>query len=130
MLRGSEGECPNRFWPPAQNRTCYGFENKRYVLEARPADFETARRECEAMGGALVELSAEGGSEEQRFLASIVPPDGAWIGLQPGSAGWTWIGTDRKVRVWSAGGLAGVVPVMGRYFALVTRDAGCCIKKR
>ena len=130
VLRGSERECPHRFWPPAQNRTCYAFENKRYVLEVWPADFGTARRECEAMRGALAELSVKGGAEEQRFLALIVPPDGTCIGLQPGSAGdprWTWIGSDRKVSVWSA---RGVVSAMGRYSALVTKDAEGCIKKR
>ena len=79
-------------------------------------------------------IDADGGDPEAIPVESVAnpaySPDGAWIGLQPGSAGWTWIGTDRKVSVWSAGGRAGVVPVMGRYFALVTRDAGGCIKKR
>ena len=97
VLRKSEGECPHRLQPPPGTRTCYHFAEKYYVLEPQTEEFQVARQQCENMGGVLVEIGPEEPEEEQHFLASIVPPDGAWIGLQPVNKQWLWISSKRKV---------------------------------
>eukprot|EP00803_Ostreobium_quekettii_P010902 evm.model.scf_276.2 EVM.evm.TU.scf_276.2 scf_276:4684-11230(-) len=104
-IRGAATECPHRLWNASMAETdmCYRFKGRHYLLRAEPKGFLSAAQSCTAIGGRLVELSDEGEGEgdQQHFLASIVPPDGAWIGLRPSaeSAGWQWVGSMRQVNI-------------------------------
>eukprot|EP00803_Ostreobium_quekettii_P005590 evm.model.scf_1709.1 EVM.evm.TU.scf_1709.1 scf_1709:6749-8593(+) len=95
-IRGTEAECTSRVWEQSASNVCHRFMNRHYVLGTQPTQFGIAEEECRTMGGRLAELTLEDGEDQQHFLASIVPPDGAWIGLQPIKNTWTWIGSMRK----------------------------------
>eukprot|EP00803_Ostreobium_quekettii_P000822 evm.model.scf_2522.1 EVM.evm.TU.scf_2522.1 scf_2522:2291-3532(-) len=91
-MRGPLSECPARSWRPSGETKCYAYGGRRYVLETQPAGFEAAQRRCKDMGGRLADPSVDQFNEDLHFLASIAPPDGAWVGLKPGSP-WTFLET-------------------------------------
>eukprot|EP00803_Ostreobium_quekettii_P005380 evm.model.scf_1018EXC.1 EVM.evm.TU.scf_1018EXC.1 scf_1018EXC:5720-9440(-) len=82
-LRGPMSECPARSWNASDAKNCYEFKGVHYVMVAEPTSFDEARQQCKDMGGRLAEPSVDQVKDELHFLASIVPPDGAWIGLRP-----------------------------------------------
>eukprot|EP00803_Ostreobium_quekettii_P006079 evm.model.scf_1342EXC.3 EVM.evm.TU.scf_1342EXC.3 scf_1342EXC:38101-43684(-) len=96
-LRGTAAECPSNLQYPSGARKCHNFRTKHYFLETEPKQFRVARQQCQALGGRLAELSAEDGGDQQHFLATIVPPDGAWIGLTLVEDEWMWDASMLKV---------------------------------
>eukprot|EP00803_Ostreobium_quekettii_P004200 evm.model.scf_1178EXC.1 EVM.evm.TU.scf_1178EXC.1 scf_1178EXC:13443-17623(+) len=95
-LRGSTSECPARSWRASDREKCYAFKSVHYVLVAEPTDFEEAQQRCKDMGGRLAEPSVEQFKDDLHFLASIIPPDGAWIGLRPGPQ-WKFLSSSQDV---------------------------------
>eukprot|EP00803_Ostreobium_quekettii_P002620 evm.model.scf_2754.1 EVM.evm.TU.scf_2754.1 scf_2754:7416-9168(-) len=96
-IRGPLSQCPRRLQSAQDVTQCYAFKNTTYVLRKEAKDFNAATEICGELGGRLVELKSEDVSGEQRFLASIAPPDGAWMGLQPVGGRWMWTGSMREV---------------------------------
>eukprot|EP00803_Ostreobium_quekettii_P011640 evm.model.scf_1151.1 EVM.evm.TU.scf_1151.1 scf_1151:14516-17224(+) len=95
-MRGPMSECPARSWNVSDAEKCYAFKGVRYVLVAEPTGFEEARQRCKDMSGRLAEPSTDQFKDDLHFLASIVPPDGAWIGLKPGEQ-WEFMSSSRTV---------------------------------
>ncbi|CAD7697434.1 unnamed protein product [Ostreobium quekettii] len=96
-IRGPLSQCPRRLQSAQDVTQCYAFKNTTYVLRKEAKDFNAATEICGELGGRLVELKSEDVSGEQRFLASIAPPDGAWMGLQPVGGRWMWTGSMREI---------------------------------
>ncbi|CAD7698690.1 unnamed protein product [Ostreobium quekettii] len=84
-MRGPLSECPTRLWHPSGAEKCFAYRGMHYILETAPTDFMRAQQRCKDMGGWLAEPNVDQVNDDLHFLASIVPPDGAWIGLQPGN---------------------------------------------
>eukprot|EP00803_Ostreobium_quekettii_P000007 evm.model.scf_348EXC.4 EVM.evm.TU.scf_348EXC.4 scf_348EXC:69701-71369(-) len=95
-MRGPMSECPARLWSASDAKKCYAFKGVRYALVPETASFEEARQRCNDMGGRLAEPSVDQVKEDLHFLASIVPPDGAWIGLRPGDP-WEFLDSSKTV---------------------------------
>eukprot|EP00803_Ostreobium_quekettii_P000993 evm.model.scf_885.1 EVM.evm.TU.scf_885.1 scf_885:144-5811(-) len=103
--RPSQAQCPASRWTASDPDKCYKFKSKVYLLVGEAVKFEAALQRCSDLGGRLAELGPADPYEQQHFLASIVPPDGAWIGLQPVGRDWVWVGSQRQAqgeRMWIA----------------------------
>jgi len=88
VLRGEEFQCP---YPMDEDRSqpkCYGFQDHIYFIDyANLKTMSEALQYCKEVGGELISPRE---TAERRFLATIVPPDGAWINLTHNGTGLLW----------------------------------------
>ncbi|CAD7697429.1 unnamed protein product [Ostreobium quekettii] len=102
VLRGSALECPILRRDPPLPQACYRLRNVTYMVNATRVDFQAASRRCSDAGGRLADLgmlSVEGKEvfgEARHFLSTVVPPDGAWMGLQLVMRKWAWLGSNAE----------------------------------
>ena len=67
----------------ADHVTIFRYQGRYYKLVETKLSWTAARDECGALGGTLASIRS---SRELRFVSSIAPPDGAWVGAKLSSA--------------------------------------------
>ena len=90
VLREEEGQCVYSL-KKREDRVCYKFKDSIYHIEDDELmSLDEALKYCHDLNGRMI---APQDLEERRFLATLIPPDGAWINVTNGEEDgfmWKW----------------------------------------
>ena len=88
VLREKDAQCVYPLERP-ENEKCFRFkEHIYYVEESEVMKLEEAKEHCLSLSGQMI---APQDIEERHFLATLIPPDGAWINITvENEIEWMW----------------------------------------